>query len=169
MNQKQVIESLKKEASTNEAVSAILHVFALRKRARRQVTVQGLALRMKEEGFPFPKKDYESFIAFMASLGLGTLHAGKNGRPLAIKDIGVTLQSLGRAALGVDPSMEFLKKKKNTFHRIHMAVEPQTPVSIPLAPVKLTVTLNSKQITFPIQDDLSDEDVAFLVRKFRTA
>lgn len=100
MNTQMVVETLKKEADKDEAFKDVSHVFASRKRARRQVTVASLANRMAKEGFGHSRTDYARVLRRLADLGFGSLQKDAKGNIKALKDIRISLQSIGAAAVG---------------------------------------------------------------------
>lgn len=95
----QVIDKLRTRASTDAVFHAVAEVFAMRERTRQQVTLQSLMATMLKEGYKFNKEQYTSVLAFMATLGLGTLERDNKGRIRALKGISITLQSIGLAAV----------------------------------------------------------------------
>lgn len=100
MNTQTVVEILKKEADKDTVFKDVAHVFAQRKRARRQVTVTSLAARMAKEGFDYSKSEYARVLKRLSDLGLGSLQQDARGRIKALKDIKISLQSIGAAAVG---------------------------------------------------------------------
>src|SRR4051812_45264037 len=100
MNQKEAIEKLKKEASINPVMNAVLHVFAMRKRARSKVTLDVLAKSMRSEGFLFGKEQYQAVLESLANAGFGHLQKDAKGRIRALEKISVTFKSLGTAVCG---------------------------------------------------------------------
>lgn len=99
--------ALREEAAKNPVFNAVAHIFAIRRRARQQVTIQRLQVAMTQEGFTFTRNQYENVIKFLASQNLGTLERNHKGRIRALKNIKVTLQSIGLAAIA----------RKNTFDK----------------------------------------------------
>lgn len=94
-----LVAKLKQEADSNAAFKAVCTVFAVRERARQQVTVNSLARVMNREGFEFTKDDYKTVLARLAEFGVGRLDRAPNGRLRALKGINVKLQSIGKAAV----------------------------------------------------------------------
>ncbi len=103
---KAVVEALRTEAAKNPAFNAVCHIFALRERARQQVTINSLSITMAKEGFSVTKSQCEDIIKFMASIKLGTLDFDLKGRLRALKNIKVTLQSIGLAAISRKDDLE---------------------------------------------------------------
>ncbi len=132
LNEKQLIETLKTETSKDPVTSAVLHVFAARERARAQVTIPALVARMKEEGFLYAPGEYGKVLKLLASLGVGRLDTDSSGKVRALKDVKVTLQSIGMAALGQATVIEPISTR-NKFQRIpvvHAAPIKKPPVAI---------------------------------------
>lgn len=139
--------ALRDRAKESPVFNAMAHAFALRKRTRRQVTIQNLYWTMVNEGFNFKKDEYQKELDFLADLGVGSLDKTKDGSIVALKNINVTLQSLGFSALNrrqnlktamfkdllpIQPSVS-IKKSKVENH--------QEPVS---EPYKATVSFEIK-------------------------
>lgn len=174
MNQQSLIESLKKEASKNEAANHVFSVWASRKRARSSVTVAALTARMVKEGFTHTPDQYESILKFLASTGLGTLETTPKGRVKGLKGIKMTLQSIGMAAVGKAPKLASLKQR-NRFTTLPVVVEAEVakkaaqPASGAVAgfPVAITVVINGKPVNFRIPKELDEREIADLVVRFR--
>lgn len=179
-NQIQVIDTLKQLANSDSVANAVFHMWALRERARHEVTVDGLHARMKKEGFTHAKQQYAPLLELMARLGFGKLYRDGKGNIVALREVRMTLQSIGRAVCGRELKPQLRPfKKKNIFQTMslnrELMVEPTPPKPIvpPKAPIALaekgeiTVSFDSKSLTFPINGDLSDEEIAFLINKFR--
>lgn len=117
INEKEVIQTLKTETAKDSALNAVLHMFATRERARDQVTIQALENRMKEEGFAYEHAEYVRILRLLAKLGLGRLDTDPSGKVRALKDVKVTLQSIGLAACGSGATIQTLHRR-NRFQRI---------------------------------------------------
>lgn len=98
-NNNQVITALRQEAAAKPTFSAICTVFAVRERARHQVTMTSLRSKMQKAGWNIPAEDCENALKFLASLGFGTLEHDAGGKVKALTGLKVTLQSIGRAAI----------------------------------------------------------------------
>ncbi len=175
MNQNQVIETLKSEASTNPAFNAVCHVFALRERARHQVTVQALHYRMLKEGFNYPKPKYEEIIKILGSLGFGQVKYNKRAEVIGLYEVKSTLQSIGKAALGGDSKLKSYKQrhkftdlplqsKKVTTKPESVTTKSQPPGRV--YPVSLTVMINKKPVNFRIPTNISESEIKDLVETF---
>lgn len=178
--QKQLIEALKHEATTNTTSNAVLHMWALRERARHEVTIHGLSCRMKKEGFTHDKKDYEPLLRRMADLGVGKLKVDGKGRIVALVEVKTTLQSIGKAVCGNQfKALEPYKSKNryvsvpkpvpNNIEKLYPAqkVLVSTPTSVSQEPLRLTFTLNTHPVTVSIPSDLSNDDVSQLIGRLR--
>lgn len=96
---KSVITKLRDEASKNPIFKAVCQGFAIRDRTRAQVTIASLTQKMMKEGFNYSRKDYVSVLKVLADLGFGRLEMSARGKVKSLKDIKITLQSIGRAAV----------------------------------------------------------------------
>lgn len=177
MNSTQVVETLRKEAATNSAFNAVCHVFALRQRARHQVTIQSLHYRMLKEGFSYPKTSYQQIIKMLGDLGFGAVKYDKRGEPIGIFGVNNTLQSIGKAALGGESKLKGYKQR----HRYSdlpavlnptKKVEPKkTPpkasdTTTRVYPVSLTVVIAGKPVNFRIPTNITAEEIQALVERF---
>lgn len=144
INEKHLIETLKAEAPKDATLNAVLHMFAARERARAQVTLAALSNRMKEEGFSYDRADYARVLKLLANLGVGRLDTGQNGQVRALKDVKVTLQSIGNVSVGSGTTIEQLSFR-NRFQRI-----PVVEAAPPRAPTP--VTSKSPEIKLELAD-----------------
>lgn len=117
MNKNELISRLRTEASTNPAANAVFHMWALRLRARFTVTIGSLSAKMRAEGFHYTNGDYANLLKFLAGLGFGTLDVSPTGRIKALKDINITLQSIGKAACGGNNEL-FSYRPRNHFKNL---------------------------------------------------
>lgn len=184
MSQKQIIEALRKEASTNKCFNDVAHVFATRERARQQVTIAALRLRMEEEGFDYARSEYVKVLKFLASLHLGVLDTDEKGNVISLKSIKTTLQSIGAAAVQMTtnklvdftPAVHF--KTLTSTETEESALQPptvpsaQTPAShhpIPATPkyaVELTAYIEGKPITFRVPRSMSTDELGEILAGF---
>ncbi len=175
MNQIEAIERVRKEASQNPAVNAVMHVWAMRQRARSQITVKAVAKTMKRERFDFKTEDYERIMQLLAVNGFGHLQRNPKGRVTGLKDIKVTLQSLGLAACGQGAVLRIVHKRPK-FVRMHQTKPAQPPIPTIRTPAKpkveykpmiLTVSLGGRTLDIPLPADITDEELSVLVRRHR--
>lgn len=166
----EVTDKLRSEANKDPVFSAVAHVFAMRERARQQVTVRNLAFTMHKEGFKFNKEQLQRVLKFLAGLHLGRLETTSKGEITALKDIRITLQSIGLAAVAKQDSLERLKTH-NSFSRL-----PNTPASskdeAPSIPPKphaktptLVVKMNGDSLTFDLPKNVTMKDLMALVAR----
>src|SRR4051812_6596149 len=93
-----VVTQIRKEAAQKPAFNALCQIFAKRQRARSQVTMHNLTAIMKREGFSYSRDELAQALKFLAHIGLGRAEFNRNNKFKALKDIKVTLQSIGLAA-----------------------------------------------------------------------
>lgn len=163
----ELIDRLKDEAIRNKTFNAVAHIFAIRERARQQVSVVALAAAMKKQGFEFSRNEYEHVLKFMGSLGLGTLDKDSRGRVRALKGIKLTLQSIGLAAVGekkeltkYSPAAKF--SKIPGVPQTILDKPPTTPkptASKSVCKVTFTVTVDDKTVVFDIPEGVPKEDL----------
>ncbi len=171
MNHKEAIDKLKKEATTNPTMSAVLHVFALRKRARNRITVEVLGKAMRVEGFLFGREQYQAVLQKLAEAGFGQLKKDHKGQIRALENISVTFKSLGEAVCnphgapikGFRPRTRFVKVAKQPEQRTLMA----TPHPTLGVKVTLTFLINNKAINVTVPDSFTADEIGTLVDRLQ--
>lgn len=143
---KDISVALRAEAIRNPVFGAVATLFAMRQRARQQVTIAALSASMKKNGFLFERQDYEKVLSFLASLGLGTLYRSSKGRIRALKDVRVSLQSIGKAAHTGDVKLAPFKPQ-NRFTKVpQVANKPKDTVY----KAKLSVLIEGTPVDFEL-------------------
>ncbi len=177
-SQPTVSNRLRDEAARNPVFSAVAHAFALRQRARQQITMARLKVAMASEGYEFTRVQLEQVLKFLASQNLGTLDYGPKGRVRALKNIKVTLQSIGLAAVAGKQSFERLRvpskfiklpetKEVSTADVFATPAPPPTHKVPPFTPADkhksrqyqaaMTVTVDGEEIRFDIPKKVTME------------
>ena len=100
MDHTKAIMTLKQAASKSQAINDMFHDFAMRERARGQVTVRAFYNRMKKQGFVHTSQQYADGLKVMAECGFGELRYNKRGNIVGLFDVRTTLQSIGEAVVG---------------------------------------------------------------------
>lgn len=176
MNRDQIIQALKNEAKTNPVAASVFTVWGSRHRARNQVTIQALSYRMKDSGFQYEASDYVKVLKVLITLGLGTpMTVG--GRLVGIRDVKMTLQSIGKAAMQGGESLEMFKRR-NRYSKLIVA-KPLVGASIPAAArvggkvakafqnLHIAVSVGSKMLRIDIPEDFTGEEISTLVSQLR--
>jgi hypothetical protein len=163
------LEEIIEEAKRNPASNAVLHAFAVRKRTRATIMLASLYNAMKKEGFNYPRSEYIPVIKSLAKAGVGSLILDKKGKVRGLKDIKVTLQSLG-AAVANTPGVELRPfKERNRFLKI--APKPEVLKNIQenkKAELNLELILsNHKAIKIPIPSDLEPKELVDFITKLK--
>lgn len=158
---------LQKEFKENAAAHAVFESWANRERARDQVTVHSLAQKMRKEGHHFSSVEYSDLLRKLSKAGVGRLETSRTGRVKALKDIKLTLQSLGRAAVGMSSRLDRFTKQRQYSELVAAAKEIKEH-SIEF-PVSLTVVINGKPVNFRVPSNLSPDEIATLVKRFQGA
>lgn len=175
MNKQDIIEGLRQEAATNSVSKAVLIMFALRQRARKNVTLHALQGRMKAEGFMYGKQQYEPVLKRMAQLGLGTLKKNPKGQIVALVDLQTTLKSIGEAACGNGEALSRFHQK-NTFTALRVmppAIQSPAPAVVTQTEratktkADITVMFRGRPISMALPEGLSNEDLGSFLNKFR--
>lgn len=166
-----IVSKLKAEAAKNKAFNAVCHRFALRERARQQVTIASLAATMKKEGYNFEKDQYGQVLAFLAALGLGTLDRNARGRIRSLRGIKMTLQSIGMAAIGNAIQLDKYIAQNRYTNLVSTPQVPQTIIEtkppVPPAPrtqksmckIIFTVTVDDKEVNFEVPGGVPKEEL----------
>lgn len=174
MNQKEIIEQLKERVANDKVAKDVCYVWAMRQRARAQVTTQGLAQRMKEEKLEHSESQYNDFLHFISDLGLGKFHRVGKGKA-KLTDIAVTLQSIGAAAVGNTATLDGFKKRIKYVRLSKRSARRSTDVIQKLwaAPetksvVSLGYSIGSKVIYIPVPKELTPVEVSELVIRLQS-
>lgn len=162
-----VVESLVKEASSNPVSNAMFHVFALRKRARNRVNLNSLYLRMTKEGFTYSRSEYIPGLKLLVSLGLCDQDVNHRGRFIGIKNIKVTLQSIGAAACNKNTDIANFKQR-NKFQT--MMPKPEIlkqSIKQNSLELSLDLTIDNNVIHLPLPKSLTSEQISLLINKLK--
>lgn len=166
-----VIETLKHDADKDAAFNAVCHVFALRKRARHMVSLRALTKKMEAEGFKYSTEQYASILKRLATLGVGRLETDAKGKVRALRDIKLTLQSIGKAALGERLTVA-RRNARNVFTQLPVAAATKERVeTLWKAPerrmnLRIRVPLGGKLVDVEVPKGLSKEEIAVFISKF---
>lgn len=175
MTKNEVVGAMNQEATINPVFKDFALLCAHRQRARKNLTLQSLSRKMKAEGFKYQDKELEAIFKKLSHWGLGTIDLAPNGKIRALKDIKVTLQSIGSAALGSGKKDLTGFRPRAKFGKI-FEMPPLSPRSVPkpqvivgggVSRVTLTVMLGDKAINIPVPAELSAAETAALIGKFQ--
>jgi hypothetical protein len=163
--EKQVIESLKREAETNKVANAVFYVFALRDRTRSTLTIHALDQRMKLNKFIFPREEYCKIVKLLSELDLGTLVTNGKGKIIGLKDIRVTLQSVGNVACNKVGNLEGFHAR-NKYEVLELPKKTAKPAVIapPAHEVMIAVRINGAKFEIPVAKSLSENEIASLIK-----
>lgn len=168
-NHSSIVEGLKKESENNACFKAVLKVFANRKRARQQITLATLKLKMSKEGFNFPQVQYENVLKSLADLGIGKLDFDPKGQLRSLKNIKLTLQSIGKAALNKEQKLSILRLStefEDVPNTEAVIKAPLIVASNPLPieyPIAITVKIDGESISFPLPKGLTTKELGALL------
>lgn len=171
MNQNEIVETIRAEVATNKVSNDVLIVFGARERTRSVITLRNLHLSMKSLGFKHNKAEYAKVLEFLAKLGLGYLDVDSKRRVRALKDIKVTLQSIGAVAFGAKASLTMLHKR-NKFLNLVPKLESPVKTAPTIQPAKdLTVSLvvhtRGKTLSIPIPIEFTAIEIAQFIAKIQ--
>lgn len=185
---KDPIVELRAKAKASKVFNDMMCVFALRERTRRQVTVPGLQLRMKEAGFVYDKSFYQEAIIFLAKLGYGKVETNKDGEVFALKSVEYTLQSIGKVALNEAQSFEkahFIERPHNMFSKLPPMIEKplvtpekaavkvqtippkvkfESPINDPMR-ASITLYVGNQPVTFPMPAGITTNQLGEILAK----
>lgn len=183
-----VIISLRDEAKKNQVFNALCHMFVLRKRTRGRLTVTRLKQAMDAEGFTFTRKDYESTLRFLGSLGLGQLSLSPRGKVKALNNLKFRLQSIGNHALGSAKVAKLEKRQEvnkyseivasqNDMHNkdfienvTNVVAKPSKKATIRAEepyPTFLTMLVGGKPINIPGPSNITPENLGEFIVQFK--
>lgn len=100
MDHTKAIMTLKQAATKSQAINDMFHDFAMRERARGQVTVRAFYNRMKKQGFNHTSTQYADGLKVLAECGFGELRRNKRGNVVGLFGVKTTLASIGQAVVG---------------------------------------------------------------------
>lgn len=165
-----VIAKLRAEAHSSPAFSAVCHVFAMRERARSQVTIHSLKLTMEREGFNFSRAEYERVFKTLSDAGIGKIETDSAGQIRSLKDIRVTLQSIGTVAVGKKERLETFRQR-NTFIDLPL-VQAKLTQSVTIKKpqgyrVALQAIINGETVDFPLNFTLTGEQICVLIQELQ--
>lgn len=184
MTKEQVLDRLRQETQANKILDDTMHVLAMRKRPRHNLTLDGLHYRMRKEGFNYTKKDYTVVFNLLKELGLAKVATNFRGEPLHAEDFRLALPLIGAAAVGQHVPLEKIGRLI-----ANMRVEPTMPAPfVPPTPKKeeapkfapreprtprpyqtqssrliLTVLVNDKPVNIPVPKSLNHEELTSLI------
>lgn len=170
MNTKQLVERLKSEVIENKAFNDVFTMFSKRERTRDKVNLYSLIRRMELEGYKHDTNDYADILKKMADLGLGELELNKKGQIKSLKNIKITLQSLGNAAIGKGTQQLETFSQKNSYQKLTVdasVVSKAATGAMAGYPVSITVVINGKPVNFRVPKELNENEIADLVVRFR--
>lgn len=160
-NQNGLVDKLRIRANESKVFNVLCHVFALRERTRGQITIQSLSSKMKKEGFNFTKDEYRNELRFLASIGIGTLETSRRGTITALKNIKITLQSIGQAA--VDSKNKIKPANFQTvYNKISLTKTPPKPKPLGGKPT-LTLAINGTRMTVEVPETINPADLFTLL------
>lgn len=177
----EVVSKLRKEAATDKVFNAVCYVFAMRERARHQVTLASLRLTLYREGFMYKSEDIAKSLKFLSDLGVGRLEKNLAGNISALKDVTITLQSIGKSALSdneaalkafrqphrfislksTTPAM--VEKAKTVVTEIQKATENPHAFKQRFYSIPLKTKVQGKEIDLSIKIPLTEEQIGLAV------
>lgn len=180
--EQQQVSLLREAVARNPVFSAVMHKFALRERARAQVTLHSLVQTMHNEGFEHSRQEYVEVLKLLGKLSFGRMEYDAKKRLIALKDIKVSLQSIGMAAVSKSNKLSKVRFQ-NRFKKLNSAtaeVLQETPKETPIMPpvmrddvkavnirypAKLTVQFSKDEIeTFDLPGGLSPKEVGLMLQ-----
>lgn len=184
MTKEETLRELRERTKADPVLDATMHVLAMRRRPRHNLTIDGLYYRMRREGFNHPKKDYARVFKLLGELGLARVLTNLGGDPQEAKDFRMPLPLIGMAACGspvpADKIGKLLSKaeprvpkpgpptpQKHEMPSVEhfIAREPRSPRSYqtPGSRLILTVLVNEKPINIPVPKSLTPDELSALI------
>lgn len=181
MTKEEVLDQLREKTKADPILNATMHMLALRKRPRHNLTLDGLYYRMKREGFDHPKKEYLRVLQLLGDLGLAKIITDFKGEPQQARDFRLSLPLIGAAACGSNVPLSKMGKlisqnrtpmvTQNT-PELDPAVSQTPPIREPRAPrpyqtpgsrLILTMLVNDKPVNIPIPKTLTPDELSTLI------
>lgn len=166
MNESKIIESLKSSANDDTA-RAIYGLFLERERARGTVRVVNLKRSFKAIKIEYREDKVTSCLKLLAQLGLGTLEVSPRGKVKGIKNIPVTLQSIGEAALNGTMFLTRFKSRVTGAGIIRKAPVKEKPKAA-VQNIELTMPLNTHGKVTMRFDQMNSAQIARLIEVVKT-
>lgn len=173
--QEMVVVGLKNEAAANPVARAVFEFWAARERSRRMVTIHALKQKMGKLGLTFTRDQYAEFLKKLAALNLGRIEQNSKGGVVALRDVRITLKSIGQAAIGgADTSISLkMTKVRNRFANLEaVKAAPKDMKEAAMAAwnaperklsVKVAVAVKGKVFNIDIPKNASSADIADLI------
>lgn len=171
------VQTLRDRVAVDKIAKDVFHVMSIRERARNVITLGGLQQRMKKEGYNYEVGDYADVLKLMASLDFGTLMTDSKGRTIGLKDIKITLQSIGSAAIGQSDDLVGWKPRNK-----YVPIDTAAPEDIAPAPrarpseietkaysISITALIHGTPVNIPIPNELTEKEIASLIVRLRGA
>lgn len=166
MTADQLIESLKKLYQENKVANDVFTSWSLRGRARTEITVSALKQRMDKEGFKHHRSEYATFLATLAKCGMGELEKNADGRVEALRNIKLSIPSVGSVAVGKEELIEAFSPRHG-FKRIVSTTAVQTPEVVKGLSVSLSLPVGGRIVRIKIPSGISSAEIARLIDKFQ--
>lgn len=176
------VQFLRERVAKDKIAKDVFHVMSIRERARNVITLGGLQQRMKKEGYNYEMGDYAGVLKVLADLDFGSLMTDSRGKIVGLKDIKITLQSIGRAALGESDDLVGWKPR-NKYVPLADAIPPESVIESPrriktkeTIPTEenldshtmvLRVLINGRPVNIPIPKEMPEKEVANLIVTLR--
>lgn len=172
----ELISRLRQQAAESKIFNAICYVFAMRERARHQVTVSSLRLTLLKEGFNFKAEDIEQELIFLSNLGVGTIEVSR-GHVVSLRGVKITLQSIGKCALSDNEAALKMFKVHNKFNDLSLPKEIKPIVTSKISnssaikkeiqqrfyTVPLKTMIGGSEVVIPLSIPLTNEQIALAV------
>jgi len=166
-----LINRLQDRAKSSETFNAMCHVFALRERSTKRISIHNLKTALAKEGFEFSREQLGAELKFMSQSGIGKLEFSPRGKLRSLGGITMTLQSIGMSAVAQNKSLKKQEvKPKFTKLPIPAAVQPEVTKVVPQETKKaryyevgLTLIVDNENVMFPLPGKMTMQEFMELV------
>lgn len=171
MNVNEVVERLKQEAQNNQVASDVFHVLAVRRRARSELTLRSLYNKMTSEGFKHTSTEYSGVLELLGALELGTVQKNQRGRVKALVDVRATVESIGKAALGIRKDLAYFFPRDKVRRHVYAPKPRQIPKPVvnKVNKINLELIVNGKSLSIAVPNNFDKEDLVSLIGKLQSA
>lgn len=173
---KNIVHALREEANQNPVFNSVCLVFSMRERTRQQITLPSLMQTMDKEKFSFTRAQLEGVLRFLSTLGIGSLAFDKSGKIFALKNIKITLQSIGLVSLSKKDGLDKFKAQPH-FESLVADTAAKAPKSLkvertPAGPVDvvdgrypatLTIKINGSPVVFELPRGITLKELSIVL------
>lgn len=157
---KDLVKAIQLKSANDEVFKHVCELFAQRQRARTRVTVKTIQRVLAQQGKTYSKEQVSNCFRYLASLSVGKIDNGMNGKLRSLKDIQYSLQSIGLAGQGSVAPLQQTKLRKH-----YTNLEPKNNILVQRkgSVVVLSLIIDGQELKLPIPRVLSREELGLML------